>query len=62
MLAERRTIEEKEKALNKIEEEVVNNIDAANELWVLEPPNLQIHFLQVPFSAKGQTSSSPPEK
>ena len=32
MLAERRTIEEKEKALNKIEEEVVNNIDAANEL------------------------------
>lgn len=32
MLAERRAIEEKEKALNKIEEEVVNNIDAANEL------------------------------
>ena len=53
MLAERRTIEEKEKALNEAEEEAVNNIDAANEIWVLEPPNLQIHFLQVPFISKG---------
>ena len=32
MLAERRTIEEKEKSLNEAEKEVVNDIDVANEL------------------------------
>ena len=32
MLAERRTIEEKEKSLNKAEKEAINDIDATNEL------------------------------
>ena len=32
MLAERRTIEEKEKSLNEAEKEAVNDIDANNEL------------------------------
>ena len=32
MLTERRTIEEKEKSLNEVEKEAVNDIDAANEL------------------------------
>jgi len=32
MLAERRTIKEKEKSLNEAEKEAVNDIDAANEL------------------------------